>query len=131
MGASWGSPLDQENAMALGDLIRALRKEAGLSQAELGNKIGTDGGASRPLRSRPNHALGRGPRAARRSVQRQTRPPAHRGHSPPVAAHHRNFLGDRLAAIAQLDDNELAILNGVIEGLIAKNRLRALAGGIS
>lgn len=42
---------------------------------------------------------------------------------------------DRLAAITQLDtqldDDELAILNGVIDGLLAKNRLRALAGGIN
>jgi hypothetical protein len=42
-----------------------------------------------------------------------------------------NILGDRLAAVAELGDDELAVLNGVIDGLVAKSRLRALAGGVS
>ena len=43
----------------------------------------------------------------------------------------QDVLGDRLADIADLDPDALAALTNVIDGLIAKNRLRALADDIS
>jgi Helix-turn-helix len=48
VGAQWGWDIDQEDtdAMALGDRIRFLRKEAGWSQAELAEKIGVDPGVN-------------------------------------------------------------------------------------
>ena len=42
-----------------------------------------------------------------------------------------NALGDRITAVAELGDDELGVLRSVIDGLVAKSRLRALAGGIS
>lgn len=42
-----------------------------------------------------------------------------------------DVLGDRLADIADLDPDALAAITNVIDGLIAKNRLRALADDIS
>lgn len=42
-----------------------------------------------------------------------------------------DVLGDRLADIADLDPDALAALTNVIDGLIAKNRLRALADDVS
>ena len=42
-----------------------------------------------------------------------------------------NALGDRLAAIAELDDDALNVLNGVIDGLLARTRLTTLTADIS
>ena len=42
-----------------------------------------------------------------------------------------NILGDRLAVVAELPDDDLGVLRSVIDGLVAKTRLRALAGGVS
>ncbi|MGH3368793.1 MAG: hypothetical protein ACRDPR_02225 [Nocardioidaceae bacterium] len=42
-----------------------------------------------------------------------------------------NVLGDRLAVVAELADDDLSVLRSVIDGLVAKTRLRTLAGGIS
>jgi transcriptional regulator with XRE-family HTH domain len=40
-------------------------------------------------------------------------------------------LGDRLAAVAELPPDDIASLLNVIDGLVAKNRLKTLAGGLS
>lgn len=42
-----------------------------------------------------------------------------------------DVLGDQLAAIAELNPDDLAALQNIIEGLIAKTRLRTLANDIS
>jgi hypothetical protein len=42
-----------------------------------------------------------------------------------------NALGDRLAVVGELSAEELAVLASVIDGLVAKSRLRALADGVS
>ncbi len=42
-----------------------------------------------------------------------------------------NILGDRVGTVAELTDDELGVLRSVIDGLVAKSRLRALAGGVS
>jgi len=39
-------------------------------------------------------------------------------------------LGDRLAAVAELSEEDLASLLNVLDGLVAKSRLRALAGDL-
>lgn len=41
-----------------------------------------------------------------------------------------NALGDRLAVVAELDDDDLTSLRNVIDGLVAKRRLRVLADDI-
>lgn len=133
MAPQWGWTHDQEDtdAMALGDRIRTLRKEAGWSQAELGHKIGTDGGrVSRYEAGRitPSaDALIRLAETFNTSIDHLLIDdiPRRSLHTP------QNALGDRLAAITQLNDDDLNILNGVIDGLLAKTRLRALAGGVS
>jgi len=43
----------------------------------------------------------------------------------------RRPLGDHLAAVAELPADDLAALLSIIDGLVAKNRLKALAGGLS
>lgn len=43
----------------------------------------------------------------------------------------QDVLGDRLDAINELDPDALNALTNVIDGLIAKNRLHTLAGGLS
>jgi len=43
----------------------------------------------------------------------------------------QDALGDRLAAVAELPPDDRASLLNIIDGLVAKNRLKTLAGGIS
>jgi hypothetical protein len=40
-------------------------------------------------------------------------------------------LGDRLAAIAELDNDALTVLTGVIDGLLARTRLTTLTADVS
>ena len=42
-----------------------------------------------------------------------------------------SILGGRLAIVAELLLDDLGVLRSVIGGLVAKSRLKALAGGIS
>jgi transcriptional regulator with XRE-family HTH domain len=132
MAAQWGWRHDQEGpAMALGERIKQLRKDAGWSQAELGEKVGTDAGRiSRYEAGRitPSaEALVRIAEVFNVSldhllIDNIPRRPLHAV---------ENALGDRLVAIAELGDEDLAALLNVIDGLVAKNRLRTIAGGIS
>jgi hypothetical protein len=43
----------------------------------------------------------------------------------------QDVRGDRLVAIAEFNVDDLAAVDGVIDGLIAKTRIRALAGDIN
>jgi transcriptional regulator with XRE-family HTH domain len=116
--------------MALGDRIRQLRKEAGWSQAELGGKIGTD--SQRVSRYETGKitsldAIVRIAEALNISIDHLLiddipRRPLH-------AAQHN--LGDRLAALGELSDDDLASLLHMLDALVAKNRLKTLADGIS
>lgn len=117
--------------MALGERIRQLRKEAGWSQAELGDKIGTD--SQRVSRYETGKitpsldAIIRIAEALNISIDHLLiddipRRPLH-------AAEHN--LGDRLTALAELSGDDLASLLHVLDALVAKNRLKTLAGGIS
>lgn len=133
MAAEWALRIDEEGPapMALGERIRQLRKETGWSQAELGDKVGTDSQRiSRYENGRITPSLDAIVRIAEALnvsidhllVDNVPRRPLHSV---------ENALGDRLAVIAELGDDELATLNNVIDGLVARNRLRALTGGIS
>jgi transcriptional regulator with XRE-family HTH domain len=117
--------------MALGDRIRQLRKEAGWSQAELGDKIGTD--SQRVSRYETGKitpsldAIVRIAQALNVSIDHLLiddipRRPLH-------AAEHN--LGDRLANLDELSEDDLASLLHMLDALVAKNRLKTLAGGIS
>jgi transcriptional regulator with XRE-family HTH domain len=133
--AQWGWHIDQDQegqaAMPLGERIRQLRKEAGLSQAELADKIGADPGRvsryeagritpsaealvrlAETLNISIDHLLidGIPPQAPPRRPRRPRRPPRCRRRAPPP--------------------DDLAALHSIIDGLVAKNRLKTLAGGI-
>lgn len=130
MAPQWGWTHDQETpTMALGERIRALRKTAGWSQAELGQHIGTDGGRiSRYEAGRitPSaDALVRLAKTFNVSIDHLLIDDVPRRplHAP------ENALGDRLAAITELDPEALDTLNGVIDGLLARTRLTTLTGG--
>lgn len=132
MTAQWGWHIDQDQegqaAMPLGERIRQLRKEAGLSQAELAEKIGADPGrVSRYEAGRitPSaEALVRLAEVLNISIDHLLidgipRRPLHAA---------QDALGDHLAAVAELPADDLAALLSIIDGLVAKNRLKALAG---
>jgi transcriptional regulator with XRE-family HTH domain len=117
--------------MALGERLRQLRKEAGWSQAELGDKIGTD--SQRVSRYETGKitpsldAIVRIAEALNISIDHLLiddipRRPLH------AAVHN---LGDRLAALGELSDDDLASLLHMLDAVVAKNRLRTLADGIS
>lgn len=133
MGTQWGWHLDGEDsdAMALGDRIRALRKEAGWSQAELAERIGVDPGrVSRYEAGRitPSaDALVRLAEVLNVSIDHLLiddipRRPLHSA---------EDVLGDRLASLGELGEEDLHLVLSFIDALVTKNRLRALAGGIS
>lgn len=135
MTPQWGWHIDHDQegqpAMALGERIRQLRKEAGLSQADLAEKISADPGrVSRYEAGRitPSaEALVRLAETLNISIDHLLidtvpRRPLH-------AAEYA--LGDRLAAVAELPPDDIASLLNVIDGLVAKNRLKTLAGGLS
>jgi transcriptional regulator with XRE-family HTH domain len=117
--------------LALGDRIRQLRKEAGWSQAELGDKIGTD--SQRVSRYETGKitpsldAIVRIAEALNISIDHLLiddipRRPLH------TAEHN---LGDRLTALSEISGDDLNSLLHMLDALVAKNRLKTLAGGIS
>jgi transcriptional regulator with XRE-family HTH domain len=117
--------------MALGERIRQLRKEAGLSQADLAEKIGADPGrVSRYEAGRITPSADALVRLAETLnvsidhllIDAVPRRPLHSA---------EDALGDHLAAVAELPPDDLASLLNVIDGLVAKNRLKTLAGGLS
>jgi transcriptional regulator with XRE-family HTH domain len=133
MAAEWVWHLHEEGPppMALGDRIRQLRKEAGWSQAELGDKIGTD--SQRVSRYETGKitpsldAIIRIAEALNISIDHLLiddipRRPLH------TAEHN---LGDRLTALGELSGDDLNSLLHMLDALVAKNRLKTLAGGIS
>ena len=117
--------------MALGERIRQLRKEPGWSQAELAEKIGADAGRVN------KYEAGRMAPAAETLVRLAEvlnvsidyllidgvpRRPLHSA---------EDALGDRLAAVAELGDQDLALVVSFIYALVAKTRMKALAGDIA
>lgn len=117
--------------MPLGERIRQLRKETGWSQAELADKIGVDAGrVSRYEAGRitPSaDALIRLAQVLNVSIDHLLiddipRRPLHAA---------EDVLGDRLAALGELADEDLTLVLSFIDALVTKNRLKALAGGIN
>ncbi len=133
MESEWVLRIEEEGPppMGLGARIKQLRKEAGWSQAELGEKIGTDSQrVSRYENERiaPNiDGIVRIAEAFNVSIDHLLvdgipRRPLH-------SAEHN--LGDHLANIGELSESDLEALTNVVDGLVAKNRLKILAGGLS
>lgn len=132
IGAEWGSPpTPGDHQMPLGQRIKALRTEAGLSQAELAEQVGGD---ARQISRYENgritpsvDALVRIAEALNVSLDHLVFDDIARRplHSP------ENILGDRLASIAELNDDDRSSLLNVIDGLVTKRRVRTVAGGVS
>ena len=128
MGPQWGWHDDHESdqPMPLSDRIRQLRKEHGWSQAELGAKIGTDPGRiSRYEAGRitPSaDALVRLAQTFNISLDHLLIDdiPRRALHAP------EHILGDRAAAITELDDHDRAALLDVIDAYVTRNRLRTI-----
>jgi transcriptional regulator with XRE-family HTH domain len=135
MGAEWlrtDEHDDGEVAMALGERIREVRKERGWSQAELGEKVGTDSQhISRYENGRITPSVDALVRLAAAldvstdyllldGVPRKV-----------LDGHNLGRLGGRLADLAELSDADQELVSQVIDGLLAKSRLKSLAGGIA
>ena len=118
--------------MLLGERVRELRKERGWSQGELAQRIGTDAGRiSRYEGGRITPSLEALVKLAdalgvttdylvRESAPRQN-----------LDGHDLGALGGRLAELSELSDEDRAALLNVLDAMLAKSRLRALAGGIA
>jgi transcriptional regulator with XRE-family HTH domain len=119
------------SALPLGERLKQLRRERGWSQADLAAKVGADAGQI------SRYENGRMTPSAEAVVKLAEALDIATDYllvdaSPRRALHApENILGDRLTAVAQLNDDELTVLNGVIDGLVAKNRLQALANDIN
>ncbi|MEA2685084.1 MAG: hypothetical protein QOE93_279 [Actinomycetota bacterium] len=131
VGAEWWRIEEEGPApMALGERIRQLRKEAGWSQGDLGGRVGTDAGRiSRYEGGRITPSLDALVRLAEvfnvsadhLLFDDVPRRPLH------TADH---ALGDRLAVIGELSPDDLSSLLNVVDALVAKSRLRAMAGDL-
>ncbi|HTZ85566.1 MAG TPA: helix-turn-helix transcriptional regulator [Solirubrobacteraceae bacterium] len=118
--------------MLLGERVRELRKERGLTQAELGSKIGTDAGRISRYeggRITPSlEALVRLADVLEVSVDYLVREGVPRRSLDGVDL---GPLGEHLGDLAELSEDDRAALLRVLDGLVARSRLKALAGGIS
>ena len=115
--------------MPLGERIKELRKEAGWSQGELAEKVATDARqVSRYENGRITPSLDVLVRIAEvlnvsidhLVVEGVARRPLH---APDYG------LGERLVAIGELDEGDRTSLLNVIDALITKSRVKALAAG--
>lgn len=122
-------PVDTRYTCPLGDRLRQLRKEAGWSQAELGNKIGTDSQrVSRYETGKITSSLDAIvciAQALNISIDHLLIDDI-----PRRPLHAENNLGDRLTALNELSGDDLASLLHMLDALVAKNRLKTLAGGL-
>jgi transcriptional regulator with XRE-family HTH domain len=117
--------------MPIGERIKTLRKEAGWSQGELATKVGTD---ARQVSRYENGRITPSLDVAMRIAEVLNTSLDHLAFDdiprrPLDAA--ENILGDRLAGVAELNDEDATALRNVIDGLIAKSRLRTLASDVS
>lgn len=117
--------------MPLGERIKQLRTEAGWSQGELADKVGTDARQiSRYENGRITPSLDALARIADTldvSLDHLVfddipRRPLHAA---------ENVLGDRLSALAELDDDNRHSLLNVIDGLVTKARIKTIAEEVS
>ena len=130
MSPQWPVMADA-TALPLGERLKQLRRELGWSQADLAARIGADAGQI--SRYENGHMTPSAEAVAKlaevldvsadyllidSSTRRSLRSP-------------ENVLGDHLALVAELGEDELAVVRSVIDGLVAKKRLRTLAGGLS
>src|SRR5580658_9703887 len=122
--AEWACGDEDGATMPIGERIKQLRSERRLSQGELAARIGADAGqisryenghispSAEALDVSCDYLLVEdAPRRAFRAAS--------------------DVLGERLAGLSELSGDDLSSLLNVLDALVAKNRLKALAGGIS
>ena len=130
MAAEWALRIEEEGPvpMVLGERIKQLRKEAGWSQGDLGGRIGTDSQrVSRYENGRITPSVDALVRIAEALdvsidyllVEDAPRRPLHVADA---------ALAARLADLAELAEDDRASLLHMLDALVTKNRLKALAG---
>ena len=130
MAAEWALRIEEEGLapMVLGQRIKQLRKEAGWSQGELGERIGTDSQrVSRYENGRITPSVDALVRIAEALdvsvdyllIDDAARRPLHVADAD---------LAARLADLAELSEDDRASLLHMLDALVTKNRLKALAG---
>lgn len=126
MATQWAwNNCHQGSAMAIGERIKALRTERGWSQAELGKAVGTDSQRiSRYENGKLNPSLPAVLRFAEAldvSVDYLVLESAPRR---PLQGPDLD-LGERLADLGHLDEDDRAAVLHIVDGLLAKNRVKA------
>lgn len=123
---------DEGIAMALGERIKELRKEHRWSQAELGELVGSD---SQRISRYENgkitpsvDALIRLANVLEVSVDYLVRDGMPRK---VLDGHNLGSLTNRLSDLAELSEPDQELVSQVVDGLLAKSRLKVLAGGLS
>lgn len=130
MAAEWALRIEEEGPvpMVLGQRVKQLRKEAGWSQGDLGGRIGTDSQrVSRYENGRITPSVDALVRIAEALdvsidyllVEDAPRRPLHVADA---------ALAARLADLAELAEDDRASLLHMLDALVTKNRLKALAG---
>lgn len=132
MAAQWRAMAEHApSALPLGERLKQLRRDRGWSQADLAIQVGADAGQI--SRYENGHMTPSAEAMAKLAEILDVSCDYLLIESSPRRALHapENALGDRLAVVAELSDEELAVLRSVIDGVVAKSRLRALANGVS
>lgn len=132
MSAQWVRQVDHGGpVMSLQERVKQLRKEHGWSQGELAERAGGDPAQiSRYENGRITPSADAVVKLAEvfdvstdyLLVEDSPRRPF-RGAE--------DALGDRLGTIGELSPEDLTLLLGFLDALVTKNRLKALAGGVS
>ncbi len=132
MSAQWARQVDHGGpVMSLQERVKQLRKEHGWSQGELAERVGGDPAQiSRYENGRITPSADAVVKLAEvfdvstdyLLVEDSPRRPF-RGAE--------DALGDRLGTVGELSAEDLALLVGFLDALVTKNRLKALAGGVS
>ncbi len=132
MSAQWGRQVDHGGpVMSLQERVKQLRKEHGWSQGELAERVGGDPAQiSRYENGRITPSADAVVKLAEvfdvstdyLLVEDSPRRPF-RGAE--------DVLGERLGTIGELSAEDLTLLLGFLDALVTKNRLKALAGGVS
>jgi transcriptional regulator with XRE-family HTH domain len=132
VNAQWGRQVDHGGpVMSLQERVKQLRKEHGWSQGELAERVGGDPAQiSRYENGRITPSADAVVKLAEvfdvstdyLLVEDSPRRPF-RGAE--------DALGDRLGTVGELSAEDLTLLLGFLDALVTKNRLKALAGGVS
>ena len=128
--AEWARSNHREVAMPIGERIKTLRSEQRWSQGDLATRIGADPARSAAMRTatsppRPTPSSGWPKPSTCRCDYLLVDDAPRRPFRSPI----EDALGDNLAAIAELGDDDLHSVQNFVDALITRARLKTLAGG--